>query len=114
MLAPCFSKHTTQPRIGGGGRGPYKVSTLSGKEGTEGKLGWASETKVSNVVWEGMMQLNKQEVARIQDKAEAEAKRIQDKAQAGELHLGGSRGLLLLLITSYMHIIIIETYLVQC
>jgi len=30
------------------------------------------------------------------------------------LTLGGSRGLLLLLITSYMHIIIIETYLVQC
>jgi len=92
VLAPCFSQHTTQPRIGGGGRGPYKFSTLSGKEGTEGKLGWASETKVSNVViattavialmWEGMEQLNKLEVARIQDKAQAEVARVQDKAQA--------------------------------
>jgi uncharacterized membrane protein YqiK len=40
-------------------------------------------------MWEGMMQLNKQEVARIQDKAQAEAERsklevaaIQDKAEA--------------------------------
>lgn len=40
---PNTHTHTLhKPRIGGGGSGPCKFSTLSGKEGSEGKLGWAS------------------------------------------------------------------------
>ena len=91
LLLP-FHNTRTQPHTVGGGRGPYKFSTLSGNEAAEGKLGWGSFAKISQVVlataavtglmWEVMARHNKLEMARLQDKAEAEARRIRDKAEA--------------------------------
>ena len=91
LLLP-FHNTRTQPHTVGGGRGPYKFSTLSGNEAAGGKLGWGSFAKISQVVlataavtglmWEVMARHNKLEMARLQDKAEAEARRIQDQAEA--------------------------------
>ena len=91
LLLP-FHNTRTQPHTVGGGRGPYKFSTLSGNEAAEGKLGWGSFAKISQVVlataavtglmWEVMARHNKLEMARLQDKAEAEARRIRDQAEA--------------------------------
>ena len=96
LLLP-FHNTRTQPHTVGGGRGPYKFSTLSGNEAAEGKLGWGSFAKISQVVlataavtglmWEVMARHNKLEMARLQDKAEAEATRIQDKADADAARL---------------------------
>ena len=103
LLLP-FHNTRTQPHTVGGGRGPYKFSTLSGNEAAGGKLGWGSFAKISQVVlataavtglmWEVMARHNKLEMARLQDKAEAEAgrlrmevTRIQDKADADAARL---------------------------
>ena len=102
LLLPFHTR--TQPHTVGGGRGPYKFSTLSGNEAAEGKLGWGFFAKISQVVlataavtglmWEVMARNNKLEMARLQDKAEAEAgrlrmevTRIQDKADADAARL---------------------------
>ena len=96
---PSTSHHIytrTQPHVtAGGGRGSHKLSTLSGKEGTDVKQVLVVELKdwkvlgtivgiitgIGTLMWQGMERFHQAEVARIKGEAEAAQARLQDKVE---------------------------------